>query len=192
MGNVTCTVHYKENNLKDLVLPDNIPVHLLVRSIALALGLPVNEQLFYELLIQESGAFVCIPGTKTLQQAFVTNGTNLKLDLEVDEKHNTAYLLARNDISFRLRDSAVIGRLTPNAFVEIDLSSLDINKVVSRRHAIISRIKDHYIIKDAGSRNGTFVNEVPIPEGQSVTLRQKDVIHLGSPGKGVQLVFVVR
>lgn len=190
MGEVTCTLLYKDNNRRDLVLPDNIPVHLLVKSIALALGLPTGDRLFYELLVQEDQGFVRIQSTKTLQQAFLTNGTNLKLSLEVDEKNNTAFLLANNNVNFRLRENTVIGRLTPEGFVDVDLTLLDTKKVVSRRHAIISRIKDRYLIKDANSRNGTFVNGVRIADGQSVTLRPKDVIHFGSPKTGVKVVLV--
>src|SRR5262252_2654239 len=36
------------------------------------------------------------------------------------------------------------------------------NASVSRRHAIIERDGDRFIIADLGSRNGTFVNDVPV------------------------------
>lgn len=191
MGEVICTMHFKEKGLRDLVLPDNIPVHLLAKSVALALGLPVGERLFYELLSVEKDQFVRIPGNRTLQQAYITNGANLKLGLEVEEKENTGILIANNTTHFKLRESSVIGRQMRDNFVDIDLTALDINTVVSRRHAVITHLKNRYLIKDINSKNGTYVNNERIPAEQSVTLQSKDIVCLGSPGKGVQLVFVL-
>ena len=51
------------------------------------------------------------------------------------------------------------------------------NASVSRRHAVIERDGDRFVIADLGSRNGTFVNDVPvrfavngITAGQTTTL----------------------
>lgn len=191
MGEVTCTINYKEKDHRDLVLPDNIPAHLLANSVALALGLPVGERLFYELLSLEKDSFVRIQGTRTLQQAYVTNGDQLKLALELEEKDNLGYLVADRANRFKLRENNVIGRQMRENLVDIDLTPLDINTVVSRRHAIITHLNNRYLIKDAGSKNGTYINDARIPAEQSVTLQSKDVVYLGSPGKGVRLVFIM-
>lgn len=192
MGEVTCTVFFKEKQHKDLVLPDNVPVHLLANSVALALGLPVGERLFYELFSLDNENFVRIQGTRTLQQAYVTNGELLKLALELEEKDNFGLLVVNKNLQFKLRENNVLGRQMRDNLVDIDLTPLDINTVVSRRHAIITRLNDRYFIKDAGSKNGSYVNEHRIPYDQSVTLQNKDVIYLGTPGKGVRLIFSTR
>ena len=47
---------------------------------------------------------------------------------------------------------------------------------VSRRHAILARKGDEFILEDTESRNGTFVDGVPII---SCTLRRGDLIEIG-------------
>src|SRR5215471_9789528 len=50
------------------------------------------------------------------------------------------------------------------------------NASVSRRHAIIERDGDRFIIADLGSRNGTFVNDVPVRRRE---LHQGDRVRVG-------------
>ena len=47
---------------------------------------------------------------------------------------------------------------------------------VSRQHAKIERVGDHYVVTDLGSRNGTFVNDQPVP---SQTLTDGDRVRVG-------------
>jgi len=49
---------------------------------------------------------------------------------------------------------------------------------VDRLHARIQQQKDRYLIADAGSSTGTFVNDVPV--GEPTPLRSGDLIRLGS------------
>ena len=62
------------------------------------------------------------------------------------------------------------------------------NASVSRRHAMIERDGDRFIIADLGSRNGTFVN------GQRVTgdtlLREGDVIGFGANGPALEFAVI--
>src|SRR5215468_4311526 len=58
---------------------------------------------------------------------------------------------------FLLDDEATIGRDT-SATVCIN------SRAASRRHCIIRRDGDQYLIRDLGSRNGTLVNGLPITE----------------------------
>jgi pSer/pThr/pTyr-binding forkhead associated (FHA) protein len=53
------------------------------------------------------------------------------------------------------------------------------DKMVSRFHAVIQKIKEDYFIKDLKSSNGTFVNNEPVPAGKYVKLGKDDVIRLG-------------
>ncbi len=49
---------------------------------------------------------------------------------------------------------------------------------VDRLHARLQQHKDHYLIADAGSSGGTFVNDVPVTE--PTPLRSGDLIRLGN------------
>ena len=57
------------------------------------------------------------------------------------------------------------------------------NKLASRHHAVIQKIKDAFFIKDENSTNGTFVNNQRIQE--VVILDPEDVISFG----GLNFVF---
>ena len=54
------------------------------------------------------------------------------------------------------------------------------NKLASRHHAMIQKIKDAYFIKDVGSTNGTFINGVRIPNEKYVKLNPGDKITIGN------------
>ncbi len=57
---------------------------------------------------------------------------------------------------------------------ESDISLDDIS--VSRRHAEIARQGEEYVLRDAGSLNGTYVNQKPV---ESAVLQQGDEIQIG-------------
>src|ERR1051325_4099513 len=50
------------------------------------------------------------------------------------------------------------------------------NASVSRRHAVIEKDGDRFIIADLGSRNGTFVNDVPVRRRE---LQHGDRVRIG-------------
>jgi pSer/pThr/pTyr-binding forkhead associated (FHA) protein len=194
MGEVVCTVKFQrngQNDQRDLVMPDNVPIHQLVNSLARALRLPAGDHVFYELQTQDDGTLRRIPGSRTLQQAFILNGMTLYLSQEEDIPGQRAFLVAGSGLRFRLRETTIIGRLTPEVHVDIDLSSLDHETVVSRRHAIINKDAHHYLIKDTKSHNGTFVNRVLVRQGESVVIHSGDDICFGGIEKGVTLRFQV-
>ena len=66
-----------------------------------------------------------------------------------------------------------IGRDTDNDVV-VD------NKLASRHHAMIQKIKNAYFIKDMGSTNGTFINGVRIPNDKYVKMNPGDKITIGN------------
>ncbi|KAM9294655.1 centrosomal protein of 170 kDa protein B [Gastrophryne carolinensis] len=55
------------------------------------------------------------------------------------------------------------------------------SRSVDKQHAVINydREKDEHRVKDLGSLNGTFVNDVRIPDQKYVTLKLNDVIRFG-------------
>jgi pSer/pThr/pTyr-binding forkhead associated (FHA) protein len=69
-----------------------------------------------------------------------------------------------------------IGRIEGNDVLLHDVS-------VSKFHAFIRDAEGVQFLQDAGSRNGTFVNEVAVParkSGVPVALRSGDVVRFGS------------
>src|ERR1041385_1699355 len=50
------------------------------------------------------------------------------------------------------------------------------NAAVSRRHAMIEKEGDRYVIADLDSRNGTFVNNIPVKRCE---LRHGDRVQIG-------------
>ncbi len=54
------------------------------------------------------------------------------------------------------------------------------NKLVSRVHATIQKIKNVFFVKDENSTNGTFVNGHRIPNDKYVKLNPGDKITIGS------------
>ena len=54
------------------------------------------------------------------------------------------------------------------------------NKLASRHHTIIQKIKDAYFLKDENSTNGTFLNGRRIPPDKYVKLNAGDKLTIGS------------
>jgi len=101
-----------------------------------------------------------------------------------------ASLLAENGKSFPLASEMVIlGRnsTSQNVKNDIDLSDLDIKKIISRRHAMVKRQNNEFVLSDLGSRNGTFLNGNRLSTSQPHILISGDVIEFGTGG--VKLTF---
>jgi len=188
MGEVVSTV-IVNGKQTDLVLPDNVPVHLLSRNICVALKLQVKESQPVELFLVETTGDILIRGSRTLSQAKVLNGSFLRLTLQAANGQRSAYLLGPREVRFQLYIQNKIGRSSQSMGQDIDLTPLDQNSVVSRNHAVINYRTGQYWINDLGSKNGTFVNGNQI-FGQPVALRKNDVLYFGSEKHGVKLIFV--
>lgn len=63
---------------------------------------------------------------------------------------------------------------------ESDNSVVVENKLASRHHALIQKIRDEYFLKDEGSTNGTYLNGNKIPSGKYVKLNKGDKITIGT------------
>ena len=90
----------------------------------------------------------------------------------IGETKPASYLMFNNK-RIDLVAKITIGRDSDNDVV-VD------NKLASRHHALIQKIKDAYFIKDEESTNGTFVNGVKIPAGKYVKLNKDDKITIGN------------
>jgi len=82
----------------------------------------------------------------------------------------------------------LIGRYDPvtSQKPDVDLTSVDLKRSVSRRHARVVRTADgHFISEEVGALNGTFVNGTKLVTGRAHPIADGDRISLGM----VKLVF---
>ncbi len=87
-----------------------------------------------------------------------------------------------------ITDIALIGRYDPvtGTRPEIDLTQVDINRSVSRRHArIVLQDGAFQISEEVGALNGTFVNSQRLTSGKPASIKDGDRVGLGM----VSLVF---
>ncbi|MCF0242526.1 MAG: FHA domain-containing protein [Treponema sp.] len=85
---------------------------------------------------------------------------------------SASYLMFNNK-RIALVAKITIGRDSDNDIV-VD------NKLASRHHAVIQKIKNAYFLKDENSTNGTFVNSIRIPKDKYVRLNIGDQIQVGN------------
>ncbi len=93
----------------------------------------------------------------------------------VDVATGTAYFFSNGD-------ETTIGRADPVTGIlpDIDLTAVDTNRSVSRRHAKIIRSQDDYVVlEEVGTVNGTYVNDQRIPTGVPVSLHDGDLVKIG-------------
>ena len=83
---------------------------------------------------------------------------------------------------FSTGDETTIGRADPVTGIlpDVDLTPVDTNRSVSRRHAkIIKTGNDYHVLEEVGTVNGTYVNDQRIPTGVPVTLHNGDLVKIG-------------
>lgn len=103
----------------------------------------------------------------------IVNASPLGQHLErIAESQQVSYLVF-NKKRITLVAKITIGRETDNTIV-ID------NKLASRHHCMIQKIRDAYFLKDENSTNGTFLNGRRIPPDKYVRLNPGDKITVGS------------
>ena len=93
----------------------------------------------------------------------------------VDVATGTAFFFSNGD-------ETTIGRADPVTGIlpDIDLTPVDTNRSVSRRHAkIIKSGNDYHVLEEVGTVNGTYVNDQRIPTGVPVTLHDGDLLKIG-------------
>ena len=93
----------------------------------------------------------------------------------VDVATGTAFFFSNGD-------ETTIGRADPVTGIlpDVDLTPVDTNRSVSRRHAKIIRSGDEYhVLEEVGTVNGTYVNDQRIPTGVPVTLHNGDLLKIG-------------
>jgi pSer/pThr/pTyr-binding forkhead associated (FHA) protein len=94
----------------------------------------------------------------------------------------TVWSTSLPEFFFSKDDETTIGRADPVTGIlpDIDLTPVDANRSVSRRHAKIIRSgHDYCVLEEVGTVNGTYVNEQRIPTGMPVTIHNGDAIKIG-------------
>jgi len=97
-------------------------------------------------------------------------------------RHRVVDVATGTAFFFSTGDETTIGRADPVTGIlpDIDLTSVDNNRSVSRRHAKIIKSGDEYhALEEVGTVNGTYVNDQRIPTGVPVTLHDGDLLKIG-------------
>jgi hypothetical protein len=80
-----------------------------------------------------------------------------------------------------------VGRAGKHSVPDIDLSEWDTGVVASRKHAVLHQDESGFALIPEPTTNGTFLNGVEIPAGESRPLRDGDRIRFGFGG--LELIF---
>ena len=97
-------------------------------------------------------------------------------------RHRLVDLASGTAFFFSSGDETTIGRADPVTGIlpDIDLTPVDTNRSVSRRHAkIVKRGSDYCVLEEVGTVNGTYVNEQRIPTGTPVAIHHGDMLKIG-------------
>lgn len=97
-------------------------------------------------------------------------------------RHRIVDISTGNAFFFGSEAETTIGRIDPVTGIlpGIDLTTVDTNRSVSRRHAkIISQRDGWAVLEEVGTLNGTFVNEEKIQTGVPVPIRHGDRLRIG-------------
>ena len=97
-------------------------------------------------------------------------------------RHRLVDLASGTAFFFSNGDETTIGRADPVTGIlpDIDLTPVDLNRSVSRRHAkIVKRSGEYCVLEEVGTVNGTYVNDQRIPTGVPVTLHSGDQLKIG-------------
>jgi len=102
--------------------------------------------------------------------------------VEKATRHRLVDLATGTAFFFSKGDETTIGRADPVTGIlpDVDLTPVDTNRSVSRRHAKIIRASNEYhVLEEVGTVNGTYVNEQRIPTGVPVTIHNGDMVKIG-------------
>ena len=104
---------------------------------------------------------------------------------KVNARHDIFRLvpdLGGDDFFLNQEGDTTVGRVDPVTGIrpDVDLTTLDTQRSVSRRHAKIVRLGSEFeVVEDIGTMNGTFVNGRRIATGHPIPLRDGDKVRFG-------------
>src|SRR5207244_2898652 len=97
-------------------------------------------------------------------------------------RHRLVDVATGTSFFFSRADETTIGRADPVTGIlpDIDLTPVDLNRSVSRRHAkIVKSGADYCVLEEVGTVNGTYVNDQRIPTGVPVPIHNGDMLKIG-------------
>ena len=101
----------------------------------------------------------------------IAEESNLGQRLGKLKRSESRYLFC-NGKNIPLTTRITIGRISANNIIIDD-------NMVSRRHAVIQKIRNSYFLIDLNSKNGSFVNGKQVPPDKYIRLRGNDLIKIG-------------
>ena len=116
-----------------------------------------------------------------VEQAAAMDGT-VDVPSEKATRHRLVDVATGTAFFFSNGDETTIGRADPVTGIlpDIDLTPVDTNRSVSRRHAKIIRSgKEYFVLEEVGTVNGTYVNDQRIPTGSPVAMHNGDLVKIG-------------
>jgi CRP-like cAMP-binding protein len=112
----------------------------------------------------------------------VAMDATVMLPAEKATRHRLIDLATGTSFPFSNGDETTIGRADPVTGIlpDVDLTPVDTNRSVSRRHAKILRTgSEYHVLEEVGTVNGTYVNDQRIPTGIPVTIHSGDMVKIG-------------
>src|SRR5262249_4080867 len=112
----------------------------------------------------------------------VSMDATMSAPAEKTTRHRLVDVSSGTQFFFSKGDETTIGRADPVTGIlpDIDLTPVDLNRSVSRRHAkIVKRGGDYCVLEEVGTVNGTYVNEQRIPTGTPVAIHNGDTLKIG-------------
>jgi pSer/pThr/pTyr-binding forkhead associated (FHA) protein len=101
----------------------------------------------------------------------------LSIESELGKRLNQIKKVEERCIVFKGKEIPLVSRITIGRDPGNNIVIKD--KLVSRFHAEIQKIKEEFFVKDLNSSNGTYVNDLKIPQNKYAKLHEKDRIKLG-------------
>lgn len=188
---VTITSRYlKTKQARDLLLPLNTPLYILVNALIEALNIDIEENTLRGVLsTNQHDKKETFPLEKTLRDVGVKFGDFLVLDFQ--EISAKATLICIDGPEFDLiRDETLLG-CHPD--VDVDLRGIPKQEFVSGTHAKITIQSGEYYLEDFDSRNGTFLDGAKIAPGEKKILKDGDTFRLGASDlEGVRLSLKIQ
>jgi serine/threonine protein kinase len=161
------------------------------RAIKPQLSVEVESVILKAIAKRRSDRFENINGlVKAFKEAWVGSSDLQTVASAKKEASRKASLRTEDGVLLPLaKEKVILGRnsVARNIQNDIDLSELDVKRIVSRRHAMIRRQNHEFSLYDLGSHNGTFLNGKRIEPDKPYPLSAGDTIVFGADG--VKLIF---
>jgi hypothetical protein len=191
MDKVFVTLKLQHNIQKDVALPADVPSQFVAEALTKAFGIQTTagNVCVLEVLSSTEPARKITPA-RSLAEAYVLCGSYLQLTVEAPTPGNGTFLVSSNGVRFPLSKPVIqIGRpVDRSQVVDVDLSPLDTQRVVSRQHALLRQEGGRAVLVDS-SKNGTWVNDKRLLSGVPCPLQPGDQIFFGPKERGVMLRY---